>query len=201
MASAESSLPLSASSSLTCCSRAWEWLRGVHEKESSHLRVVHAGDHGHVRSDLSARYHRPLSTVVSPQGQRATDRTKRQAGWIANHWASLQRSRILPFAAVLGRDWKWIRPHFQQRLESGAHEQSLARPRQWRRPEVARRKSFRPDSHRPRHLLWLRARSRNLPGGGGVPSATSGARARHQRARAARARPEAHTRKAIRISG
>src|ERR1700687_4066267 len=100
MASAESSLPLSASSSLTCCSRAWEWLRGVHEKESSHLRVVHAGDHGHVRSDLSARYHRPLSTVVSPQGQRATDRTKRQAGLIANHWGSLELRLRVPILAA-----------------------------------------------------------------------------------------------------
>jgi hypothetical protein len=91
---------LSASSSLTCCSPAWEWPRGTHEKESSYLLVVHPGDHGHVRSDLSARHYLVLTTVVSQQGQRTTARKRRQAGWIPNYRASVHRPRLLPLTPV-----------------------------------------------------------------------------------------------------
>src|SRR5260370_7315624 len=97
MALEESSRRLLVSSLLTCCLSAWEWPRGTHEKKSSHLLVVYPGDHGHVRSDLSARRHRLVTTVVSRQGQRTTDRKKRQARWIPDYRPTLTPPPLLPF--------------------------------------------------------------------------------------------------------
>src|SRR5712664_375720 len=131
MALEESSRRLLVSSLLTCCLSAWEWPRGTHENKSSHLLVVYPGDHGHVRSDLSARRHRLVTTVVSRQGQRTTDRKKRQARWIPDYRTSFHRPRLLPFTPVSSGNGKRLRSDFQRRVQSGAHEQSLGRPRQW----------------------------------------------------------------------